>query len=268
MDGVAGHVTDVAGVASPLLVRAFQDSTPHANDTAVLRARATDAGYLFFRGLVDAALVRRLRREILTLFAERGWLIPGSAMMDGRVTSGAVRHALPDELSALQVQIQLLPVFRQLRVDPAIMSVLERIFAAPPREGFGDVCRIMPPEMVHRTTPPHQDHFYTRGSTSQWTVWLPVGSCPVALGGLVVWPGSHRDGLRSHDRPIEDGHAIVVAPDVVRHGASYRAGDALLFNALTVHQARPNVTTDRVRVSVDYRYAPDTVVSCGHGVDT
>ena len=38
--------------------------------------------------------------------------------------------------------------------------------------------------------------------------------------------------------------------------AALAAGDAILFNCLTVHRALPNVTRDHVRLSVDYRYQP------------
>jgi len=253
------RVDRMAGVVSRparLALRPFEDSSKDAGDAALIAARAAESGYLFFRRLVDASLVRQLRRDILAFFTARGWLIhsPTIPMMRGIVTPGAVRDAPDSDLTALQVQIQLLPTFRRLRADPSIAQALTAVMGSPPRAGFGDVCRIVPPNMLHRTTPPHQDHFYTRGSTSQWTVWIPVGACPVSLGGLVVWPGSHRDGLRAHDQPIEDGHAIIVEPEVVWHGASFRCGDVLMFNALTVHQARPNVTADQVRLSVDYRY--------------
>ena len=250
MDGMA---TLVEG-AQRLVLRPFTDSSRDARDAAALRARAQEKGYLFFRRLADASLVRRLRRDVLTRFAARGWLMPASPLMRGAVTATAVHEATPDELTRLQVEIQLLESFRALRMHAPIAEVLAVVLGAPPGAGFGDVCRIVVPNMLQRTTPPHQDHFYTRGATSQWTVWIPLGACPRALGGLVVWPGSHRDGLRAHDRPVEDGRAIVVGPDVVWHGASFRCGDVLMFNTLTVHQAQPNRTRDRVRLSVDYRY--------------
>jgi hypothetical protein len=256
MDSVAGLMTD--GVS--LKVRPFEDSSACFDDTLTLRARADESGYLFFRGLIEASLVRRLRRDILTLLADRHWVEPAMPLMQGIVAPDSRYNRQPEALTALQVQIQLLPLFRALRVHSSISGVLERLFGAPPRPGFGDVCRIVTPAMLNRTTPPHQDHFYTRGHSSQWTVWMPIGPCPVALGGLLVWPGSHREGLYPHDRPIEDGHAVVVGPDVVWRGASFRCGDVLMFNALTVHQARPNLTADRLRLSVDFRYVSERLL--------
>ena len=38
------------------------------------------------------------------------------------------------------------------------------------------------------------------------------------------------------------------------HTTDYRAGDVLLFHSHLVHRALPNLTPDRMRLSVDYRY--------------
>ena len=39
-------------------------------------------------------------------------------------------------------------------------------------------------------------------------------------------------------------------------GGEFRCGDALLFQSLCVHRGTHNLTPDRVRLSVDYRYQP------------
>jgi ectoine hydroxylase-related dioxygenase (phytanoyl-CoA dioxygenase family) len=49
---------------------------------------------------------------------------------------------------------------------------------------------------------------------------------------------------------------VDVADDAAFAAAPLAAGDAILFNCLTVHRALPNVTPDRVRISVDFRYQP------------
>ena len=54
---------------------------------------------------------------------------------------------------------------------------------------------------------------------------------------------------------MESGRVRV--PDEARFAAvPLAAGDAILFNCLTVHCALPNVTRNQVRLSVDYRYQP------------
>jgi hypothetical protein len=44
--------------------------------------------------------------------------------------------------------------------------------------------------------------------------------------------------------------------DAASTGTSFRAGDVLFVNAPTIYGARPNLTANRIRLSVDYRYRP------------
>ncbi|HEX3759249.1 MAG TPA: phytanoyl-CoA dioxygenase family protein, partial [Kofleriaceae bacterium] len=105
---------------------------------------------------------------------------------------------------------------------------------------------------------PHQDAAYLQDAAAVWTAWLALGPCPRSLGPLAVWPGSHRLGLRAHAPVIAGGGVVGIdVPDDVAWAASdLEAGDVVLFSALTVHRALDNVTADRLRVSVDYRYRP------------
>jgi len=47
-----------------------------------------------------------------------------------------------------------------------------------------------------------------------------------------------------------------VPDDAPWRSLDLEAGDVIVFSALTVHRALPNVTADQLRVSVDYRYRP------------
>ena len=68
-------------------------------------------------------------------------------------------------------------------------------------------------------------------------------------------PGSHAGGLLPHDGGEGEARFVVLPDDTPWAGSSFRAGD-VLFNALTVHCARPNVTAHRIRMSADFRYQP------------
>lgn len=52
-------------------------------------------------------------------------------------------------------------------------------------------------------------------------------------------------------------------PGCVWRNQDMKEGDVILFHSLTVHAARPNITADSLRVSVDYRYqgVPQPVVA-------
>jgi ectoine hydroxylase-related dioxygenase (phytanoyl-CoA dioxygenase family) len=242
----------VITLSNAVRVRPLIDSSSAIHDAEELRRRARTHGYVFARNLVSRATVRRLRAAVLERCARRGWLRHPWAK--GLATANASSSATPETLNALQPEVQVLPVFSALRSDPALMAALERLFGATPAAGCGDVCRVAFPNATDRTTPPHQDQFYLRSNTPIWTAWIPLGDCPGVLGGLAVLPGSHTAGLLPHDAGDGDDRCMALPDDTVWAGASYRCGDVLLLNVLTVHRARPNLTADRVRVSIDCRY--------------
>lgn len=240
--------------AAPARVRPFVDASTMVGDSAALARFAATHGYVFVRGLAPRASVMNVRADVLTCCARRGWLDDRAPQSRGVARSDAASRATESELLALQGEVQWRPAFLALRHDPGILAVVEAVLGATPVPGYGDVCRLAFPNDLERTTPPHQDHFFTRRSTSLWTVWIPLGDCPPALGGLVVMPGSHTNGLLAHDGGTPEAPFIIADEDASWAGRSYRAGDVLMFNALTVHSARPNATADRIRLSADFRF--------------
>ena len=70
-------------------------------------------------------------------------------------------------------------------------------------------------------------------------------------------PGSHKIGeVREHHFSLGAGGLAVDESELAGRwlSANYEAGDALIFPSLTVHQALPNYTDDRLRISLDNRY--------------
>src|SRR5690242_5562261 len=61
----------------------FRVSNDALNDPEELRRRIDAEGYLFFRSLQDADKLRALRRDILGVLREGGWVRPGTDLMDG-----------------------------------------------------------------------------------------------------------------------------------------------------------------------------------------
>ena len=162
MDVVEGRLSP-ALASSARRVTPLRDARCAAGDPAVLRALAAADGYVFARALVPRPLVRALRAELLAQCARRGWLHEHAPVARGIARAGAARHATPEALVALQADVQLRPAFAALRSHPALLALLGQVLGAPPATGCGDVCRLAFPDALERTTPPHQDHFYTRG---------------------------------------------------------------------------------------------------------
>jgi ectoine hydroxylase-related dioxygenase (phytanoyl-CoA dioxygenase family) len=106
-------------------------------------------------------------------------------------------------------------------------------------------------------TPPHQDFPHEQGAENAYTTWIPLGDCPRELGGLAVWAASHHRGVIDHGFvPGVGGLGIPDEriPDVAWLSTDYRIGDVLVFHSLTVHAALANRSTDRLRLSADFRY--------------
>ena len=64
-------------------LRELRVSNDAMNDTEELHRRLADEGYLFFKRLQNPDKMMALRREMLTVMQEGGWLIAGTDPMDG-----------------------------------------------------------------------------------------------------------------------------------------------------------------------------------------
>ena len=90
------------------------------------------------------------------------------------------------------------------------------------------------------------------------TAWIPLGDCPKTLGSLAVLAGSHHGGVYPvHPATGAGGLGIDTEELPYRWAASdFEAGDVVFFHSHTVHKGLPNLSRDRLRLSVDYRYQP------------
>lgn len=241
-------------------MRGLGDSAPLAHDAEALRLRASHDGCLLLRGIPGPEAVAPLRMLTESVAESLGFLLRAAeARTAPAVTPGAMLSGTGyDDPRWLTLQQRVLadPHFAALGDHPRLITVLESLFGGPVLTRRGDICRLALPDAPHLTTPPHQDHWYTGGTTNLWTVWIPLTDAPLELGPLAVLPGSHRNGLLPHAGAGAGRQGVRVPADVPFAATPLAAGDAILFHCLTVHRALPNRTRDRVRLSVDYRYQP------------
>jgi ectoine hydroxylase-related dioxygenase (phytanoyl-CoA dioxygenase family) len=224
-----------------------------------LRTQMAEYGYLFFRALIPAEEVLRVRRAALEVLSAAGWLDPAHDLLEGVVHPGmeAKTEGMREYIDVYR-QILRIPAFHNFPTNPALLEVAQKLldheaFVHPRRIG-----RITFPGSVKWTTPAHQDYYYIRGSVETYSCWTPLGDCPQILGGLAVWPGSHKRGYIEHTEQhpgAVGGRGVPVdESQAVWHTGDFGCGDALFFRSYTIHKALPNLTKNLLRLSTDNRY--------------
>ena len=234
-------------------------------DAEALRERIDGEGYLFFKRLQKPEKLIELRRQMLTVMQEAGWLIAGTDPVDGiadisrQCTEGDV------EYSDVYHQVYRLEAFHRSAHWPEVMEIMAKVVGKPVLPHPHKVARLWFPQYTAHTTPIHQDFVHFQGNFETYTCWAPIGDCPIELGGLAVLPGSHKiDKVMDHHFSLGAGSLCINTDELADnwHTTDYEIGDTLIFPALTVHKALPNLTEDRLRVSLDNRYtATDSIVS-------
>lgn len=235
----------------------LRDASSISDDGAQLRAGLDRDGYLFFRGLLDRAVLDEVRRQVVGVLAADGWLQPGRDPADAVPSDIAEPERAPatPHYLATYAEIQRLQAFHELALASPLLAVLERLFGEPVATHPLKIARIGVPTPERWTTPAHQDFTVVQGTADFVTAWIPFGDCPREMGGLKVLEGSHRLGERTPVPAVGvGGFGVDVDEDDERWATTeYRAGDVLVFHSMTVHGALPNVT-DRIRLSGDFRY--------------
>jgi hypothetical protein len=248
----------------PEQLKELRVSNAARNDPEELRRRMAEEGYLFFKQLQNPDKLRTLRREMLTVMQQGGWIVAGSDPLDGianlaaRCTEGDMGY------TDVYHKVYALESFHRSAHEPEIMAMVETIMGRPIMPHPQKIARLWFPQYTEHTTPIHQDFVHFQGNFETLTCWAPVGDCPIELGGLAVLPGSHKvNQVLDHHFSLGAGGLYVDTEqeakthqelDVAWHTTDYEIGDTLIFPALMIHKALPNLTEDRLRVSLDNRY--------------
>ena len=210
---------------------------------------------MFCRALVPRDRIDALRGHALAVAKDLGWLDadapPGVALAVTDARLGAYDD--PRWIDFLRAVLPH-PSFAALRVAPAVVAVLTAILGAPPESDAGDLCRVVSSDDPAHTTVAHQDRFYLPEGAPRWSMWVPLGRCPLVLGPLAVLPGSHERGLLPHTGDVAWRRGVDVADDAGWAASDLEPGDAIFFSWLTVHRALPNASGRALRLSATYRY--------------
>jgi len=246
----------------------FRDSSPLLDRPDALRARMEADGYLYLPGLLPAEAVLDVRRRMLEILAEAG-MVRRDRPLDDAVANLAQFAVEPEPamMAVLRRQCGLYELNR-LQHRPELTGLFRALFGEEPVPLPWFVCRNIFPQREAFTTPPHQDFVHIQGTTRNCAAWVPIGDVATTQGPLMVAEGTHRLGLLDF-RPTLGAGGLEVVGDFEGRWRSgpFRAGDVLVHNCLTVHKAAPNLSGERMRLSVDVRFQPVSEPMCAQNVE-
>ena len=235
----------------------FLESNDVLDNPEELRDRAKRDGYLFFRGLLKEESLLNLRRQILELCQEAGWVQEGSDLMQGQGTPGITYVEGQPEHMEVYAKVQKLESFHSLAHEPELLDVLQKLFGEEVLVHARNIARMMFPQNNIHATPPHQDHIHIQGTAETYTAWIPLSDCPKELGSLSVLAGSHHAGMYKYKPEAYGAGKSSIDVEELPHSwaeGDLKLGDFLFFHSMMVHKALPNLTSSSMRLSVDYRY--------------
>jgi hypothetical protein len=243
----------------------FVDATPLLDDPVALRAQAESDGFLFFKRFLPAEPLLQLRRQMLEICAQRGWLDPNRDLMEGVLNLDALNQ-VPEEQMRTDIgvsqdayrAVQKLELFHTIPHHPKLLSLYRSLFGKEAMPHPRHIARMITSHPSIFPTPPHQDHIHIQGTRQTWTCWFPVGNCPREMGSLTVLRGSHRNGVVAVAPAKGAGNlASILCPSEVDWvEGDFAVGDILTFSSATVHRALRSQHRDRIRLSCDDRFQP------------
>ena len=216
-----------------------------------LLARFETDGFVRLPGFLSAQQVAEAKDNLDRFIAERVPDLPPQHVF-------YEDKSRPETLKQLQNLHTYDPYFGQLTVgsrfeELATLLMLDRAVAQ-------NLQYFNKPAGVGKPTPVHQDGFYFMLTPCvAVTMWLALEKVNEENGCVRYVPGSHRQGMRPHDRTdtlgfsqgISDYRETERTAEVMMPA---EPGDLLVHHALTIHRADGNHSTTRSRRAMGFVY--------------
>jgi len=236
----------------------MRDSSQLLGDAPALRRRMEQDGYIYLPKLLDRELLLRLRRKILEVLAQHGWIAGGEWLLDAMPVRPPLDESHKDFAEAYDA-VQRIEEFHVLAHHPDLLAAMRQVLGPTAFPHPLKVARLVFPANYEMTTPPHQDYPNNQGTPRLTASWIPLSDCPKLLGPLAVLRGSHRFGvLPLEPHPGPGNRQARIPRDLLESlrwvTTDFALGDVLLFTAFTAHAALHNASEVHLRLSVDFRY--------------
>jgi len=252
--------------------------TPAGRAIANLRDQFRAQGYLWLKGFFPRQDVMALRRRYYQHMQPAGIVAATDDPADGVYSGQRDTSGLSTKL---QLEFVRLAAYESFCFHPALWQFYEAFLGGGVYLHKRKLVRnSLPGE--ESTTGAHYDLVYLRGGTDTvCTSWIPLGDCPLEMGGLMYLEGSDAAGrklegefaAKSADLSPEqrisaynkhmtasgwitkDVGAIADKFDTRWLLADYEAGDMVIHSAYMIHASTQNVDLrQRMRLSTDIRY--------------
>lgn len=238
-------------------------------------------GYLIVRGMLDTSdladvrrfLESRVAREVASAREEIGCRNPADfvshigklAASSGEGLSKGTRDTLSGHFSLeTRLSQELWRVPRSSRLRILLQEVLggERLCMHMP-----PTARFVLPGNLYAGVPAHQDVSYNHHMSDFVTLWVPFVNIDAQCGGVRVFKESHTSGEFLDTVEKEKFWLKSVPSDGFEaESCEMQVGDVLLLSKWILHQSMPNLS-DRIRISTDFRFFPESEHSTKHFLD-
>jgi ectoine hydroxylase-related dioxygenase (phytanoyl-CoA dioxygenase family) len=254
--------------------------TPTPADTPInaIREQFRAQGYVWLRGFFDCDEVLAVRERFYSTQALAGMTDPTHSFREA-IFSGHVDQT--GQATRLMLEFVRLAAYESFCFHPKLWQFYEALLNGAVYLHKRKIVRSSYPDEA-ATTGAHYDLTYLRGGTdSVCTSWIPLGDCPLEMGGLMYLEGSDAVGRAleaelaaksAHLTPeqrisaynknmsasgwiTKDVNAIADKFDGRWLVADYAAGDMVIHSAYMIHASTQNVDPQRrMRLSTDIRY--------------
>ena len=238
-------------------------------------------GFQLFKNVVPADEVGRLRRWLENEFdriqddlratVQAGGQEPLGPACAEYLRAGKQRCLDADRQNALAGQfplaVRLAAPLKSLLHSPPLTAILHALFPGQAvRAHMPPMARFVLPGNGLAMVPSHQDCSYNRHLSDFLTAWIPLVEIDQACGGVRI----HSDTANLGEWITDNQRNVWLAaiPDLGYPKVDFhmQPGDLLVFHMRTIHESLPN-TSDRVRLSLDYRFFGSAASSTKHYYD-